>query len=203
MVIPGPTDRYANAGCTAGWPPPWSPGTPVGPTTRAKSWRPEKTGGKLSLRRDQDRVGTNRAKGSEPVTVQPQTVYELQKTAREQQASENFKELYKRLAGISQRRRDFVIRCSAASFGVARRMRKGQGTDSQIVTLTPCAGQVRMIRQLGLPKSIRVPGLFQSGTGRCRRCRSRRKPPGSRVRSRARRQAACASARPWARRPRA
>jgi transposase len=45
-------------------------------------------------------VGANRAKGSKPVTVQPQTVYELQKTAREQQASENFKELYKRLAGI-------------------------------------------------------------------------------------------------------
>jgi Transposase DDE domain len=63
---------------------------------------------------------------------------------------------YRMLAEFSQRRRDFVIRCSAASFGVARRMLKGQGADSQIVTLTPCAGQARMIRQLGLPESIQV-----------------------------------------------
>jgi hypothetical protein len=52
--------------------------------------------------------------------------------------------------------REFVIRCSAASFGVARRMLKGEGPDSQIVTLTPCAEQASIIREQGLPMSLSV-----------------------------------------------
>ncbi len=50
----------------------------------------------------------------------------------------------------------FVIRCSAASFAPARRMLKGEGPDSQIATLTPCAGQARDIRARGLPHSLTV-----------------------------------------------
>jgi len=63
---------------------------------------------------------------------------------------------YRMMAELSQRDREFVIRCSAASFKVARRMLKGEGPDSQIVTLTPCPDQVPVIRQLGLSKSLTV-----------------------------------------------
>lgn len=63
---------------------------------------------------------------------------------------------YRMLAELTQRERDFVIRCSAASFAPARRMLKGEGPDSQIVTLTPCAGQARDIRMRGLPLALTV-----------------------------------------------
>jgi len=63
---------------------------------------------------------------------------------------------YRMVAELSQRQREFVIRCSAASFGVARRMLKGEGPDSQIVTLTPCAEQASTIRKQGLPMSLTV-----------------------------------------------
>lgn len=63
---------------------------------------------------------------------------------------------YRMLAELGQRQRDFVIRCSSASFGPARRMLKGEGADSQIVTITPCAEQVPQIRDLGLPMTLKV-----------------------------------------------
>ncbi len=46
---------------------------------------------------------------------------------------------YRMLAELSQHQRDFVIRCSSSSFTEARRMLKGEGLDTQVVTLTPCA----------------------------------------------------------------
>lgn len=63
---------------------------------------------------------------------------------------------YRMLAELAQRGRDFVIRCSAGSFAVARRMMKGEGPDSQIVTLRPHAAQRREIRQRGLPMVVKV-----------------------------------------------
>jgi hypothetical protein len=63
---------------------------------------------------------------------------------------------YRMLATCLQSERDFVIRCSAASFGVARRMLKGEGADSQIVTLTPCAEQMPRMYASGLPETLTV-----------------------------------------------
>lgn len=63
---------------------------------------------------------------------------------------------YRMLATLHQGGRDFAIRCSAASYGVARQMLKGEGPDSQVVTLTPCAEQVQAIRAAGLPNTITV-----------------------------------------------
>ncbi|MGB5063472.1 MAG: IS4 family transposase [Candidatus Competibacter sp.] len=63
---------------------------------------------------------------------------------------------YRMLAELRRRARHFVIRCSAASFGAARRMLHGEGSDSQVVTLTPCATQAPLIRQLGLPQALTV-----------------------------------------------
>lgn len=63
---------------------------------------------------------------------------------------------YRMLAECEQRKKNYLIRCSAASFGVVRRMLKGQGPDSQIVTLTPCAKQAASIRRQGLPRSLKV-----------------------------------------------
>ena len=63
---------------------------------------------------------------------------------------------YRMLAELTRRERHFVIRCSAASFGVARRMRHGEGSDSQVATLTPCAAQASLIGQLGLPQTLTV-----------------------------------------------
>lgn len=63
---------------------------------------------------------------------------------------------YRMLAEFYQHKRDFVIRCSAASFTVARQMLKGEGADSQLVTLTPCAAQMPLIQELGLPTSLTV-----------------------------------------------
>jgi len=60
------------------------------------------------------------------------------------------------LAEISQHGRDFVVRCSGASFAIARQMLKGEGPDSEIVILTPCVEQKPLMRQQGLPPSVRV-----------------------------------------------
>ncbi len=53
-------------------------------------------------------------------------------------------------------RRHFVIRCSAASFGAARRMLRGQGPDSQLITLTPGSSLAPLMRQQGLPLRLTV-----------------------------------------------
>lgn len=63
---------------------------------------------------------------------------------------------YRMLAELAQRQRESVIRCSAASFSAARKMLKGEGADSQIVTLKPCAKQAIIMRKLGLPMSLKV-----------------------------------------------
>jgi hypothetical protein len=63
---------------------------------------------------------------------------------------------YRMLAQLTQSNRDYVIRCSAASFSAARKMLKGEGKESQIVTLKPCAEQMPIIRKLGLPISTKV-----------------------------------------------
>jgi hypothetical protein len=63
---------------------------------------------------------------------------------------------YRMLAELNQHQRDFVIRCSASSFTVARQMLKGEGADSQIVTLTPCAQQMPLIHKLNLAVSLTV-----------------------------------------------
>ena len=63
---------------------------------------------------------------------------------------------YRMLAELQDRDRACVIRCSAASFGVARQMLKGEGADNQIVTLKPCAKQAPLIRSLNLPQSLSV-----------------------------------------------
>jgi len=63
---------------------------------------------------------------------------------------------YRMLAELKRCGRDFAIRCSAASFAEARDMLKGQGPDSQEVTLRPCAGQLAQIRERGLPLSLKV-----------------------------------------------
>lgn len=63
---------------------------------------------------------------------------------------------YRMLAELARHGRDFVVRCSAASFAAARRMQEGEGPDSQVATLTPGAGQMAEIRKLGLPLSLKV-----------------------------------------------
>ena len=64
---------------------------------------------------------------------------------------------YRMLTEIFQSMPDFVARCSSASFAVARRlMLKGEGPESQIVTLTPCAGHMLSIRELNLQLSLKV-----------------------------------------------
>ncbi|WP_295447784.1 IS4 family transposase [uncultured Thiodictyon sp.] len=63
---------------------------------------------------------------------------------------------YRMLAELTRHGRDFVVRCSAASFAPARQMLKGEGPDSQVVTLRPCAEQAPEIGRLGLPPSLRV-----------------------------------------------
>ncbi|WP_305910214.1 IS4 family transposase [Methylomarinum sp. Ch1-1] len=63
---------------------------------------------------------------------------------------------YRMLAELVHRSRDFVIRCSAASFAAARKMLKGEGKANQIVTLKPCADQKPLMQKLGLPMSLKV-----------------------------------------------
>ena len=63
---------------------------------------------------------------------------------------------YEMLAQADYANRQIVIRCSAASFSVARKMLKGEGKDSQIVTLVPCKKQRAEMKKLGLPMSLKV-----------------------------------------------
>jgi len=63
---------------------------------------------------------------------------------------------YRMLAELTQHQRDFVIRCSAASFKEARTMLKGEGPDSQIVELKPCTEQKPVMAQADLPLSLKV-----------------------------------------------
>lgn len=63
---------------------------------------------------------------------------------------------YEMLAELTQQQRAFVIRCSASSFKAARRMLKGEGPDSQIVTLKMPASKVKAFRQRGLPTTLTV-----------------------------------------------
>jgi hypothetical protein len=60
------------------------------------------------------------------------------------------------LATLPQANRADVIRCSAASFATARRMLKGTGCQSQIVTLQPHHRQRKNIKPSGLPLSRTV-----------------------------------------------
>jgi len=63
---------------------------------------------------------------------------------------------YRFLATLCQMQRQFVIRCSAASFAPARAMLKGQGKDSQVVELKVHSSQQAPMKRLGLPTSIWV-----------------------------------------------
>jgi hypothetical protein len=63
---------------------------------------------------------------------------------------------YRMLAECVLAGREFAVRCSAASFAQARRMLKGEGPDSQLATLTPCAGQRADIQARGLPMAVKV-----------------------------------------------
>ncbi|VAW66486.1 Mobile element protein [hydrothermal vent metagenome] len=63
---------------------------------------------------------------------------------------------YRMLAELAHHERDFVIRCSAASYKEARQMLKGQGKDSQIVTLKPHSKHKEALREKGLSQSLRV-----------------------------------------------
>ncbi|MDG4556297.1 MAG: hypothetical protein P9F19_02705 [Candidatus Contendobacter sp.] len=61
---------------------------------------------------------------------------------------------YRMLAEPTRRERHCVTHCSAASFGAARCMLQGEGPDSQVVTLTPCAAQAPLMGRLGLPRTL-------------------------------------------------
>lgn len=63
---------------------------------------------------------------------------------------------YRFLATLSQHQRHFVIRCSRSSFAQVRRMFRGEGADSQIVTLRPHSSQQAEIRRRGLPLQLTV-----------------------------------------------
>jgi len=63
---------------------------------------------------------------------------------------------YRHLARLLMLKKKFVIRCSSASFKEARVMLKGEGADSQIVTLNPHHTKIKEIQDLNLPQSIKV-----------------------------------------------
>jgi hypothetical protein len=63
---------------------------------------------------------------------------------------------YEMLAQATHANRQIVIRCSGASFSVARKMHKGVGQNSQIATLVPCKNQRAEMEKLGLPMSLKV-----------------------------------------------
>ena len=52
--------------------------------------------------------------------------------------------------------RDFVIRCTVASFKAVREMLHGEGEDSQTVKLCPPNGMLQEMRKRGLPEQITV-----------------------------------------------
>ena len=60
------------------------------------------------------------------------------------------------LAALNNANNQFVIRCSASSFATARKMLKGEGPDSQIVTLKPHHTKLKEIRRHKLPEQITV-----------------------------------------------
>ena len=60
------------------------------------------------------------------------------------------------LATLLQQERHFVGRCSKRSFKAAQHMFSGAGADSQVVTLTVPATQLKKVRALGLPRQITV-----------------------------------------------
>jgi hypothetical protein len=63
---------------------------------------------------------------------------------------------YFHLSTLCKLNKKFVMRCSAASFTVARKMLKGKGADSQIVTLNPRTNKLKEIQVYDLPKEITV-----------------------------------------------
>ncbi len=63
---------------------------------------------------------------------------------------------YRLLATLSQRQRAFVVRCPRSSFSAVRRMFRGQGPDSQLVTISVPAHQSLEIRAQTLPPEIHV-----------------------------------------------
>lgn len=60
------------------------------------------------------------------------------------------------LATLSQQQREFLGRCSRASFKAVQHMFTGAGPDSQMVTLKAPASQLKRVRALGLPRQITV-----------------------------------------------
>lgn len=63
---------------------------------------------------------------------------------------------YEMLAQAHHQHRQIVIRCSGASFSTARKMLKGEGENSQIVTLVPCKKKCAEMKKLGLPMKLTV-----------------------------------------------
>ncbi len=63
---------------------------------------------------------------------------------------------YEMLAQAKHHNRQIVIRCSGASFSLARKMLKGEGTDSQIATLVPCKKQAVEMKKRGLPMKLTI-----------------------------------------------
>lgn len=63
---------------------------------------------------------------------------------------------YELIATLTAQERDFVIRCSRASFKPVREMFAGKGEDSQIVKLKVSSRQAKKIRALELEEEIKV-----------------------------------------------
>lgn len=63
---------------------------------------------------------------------------------------------YRMAATLHQHQREFVIRCSRSSFKQARAMLRGEGADSQCVTLRPGTDQAAAIRAAGLAMTLPV-----------------------------------------------
>lgn len=63
---------------------------------------------------------------------------------------------YRFLSTLTKAHRAFVIRCSDGSFSAVRRMFKGNGPDSQIVTLSVSSPQSKEINKQELPRQITV-----------------------------------------------
>ena len=60
------------------------------------------------------------------------------------------------LATVMNEKRHVVIRCSAKSFAQARTMLRGEGANSQIVTLKPHPSRIKAIQTLARPDEITV-----------------------------------------------
>jgi hypothetical protein len=63
---------------------------------------------------------------------------------------------YKFLAILTQKSRQFVMRCSKSSFSTARELFQQDHIDSRRVTLTPAHDIKEEIKALGLPNEIEV-----------------------------------------------